>query len=103
LVCCPIVGETFRLSTDPQFVAKTRDIVGLDLDPPTKAIVLYVNEKSQIQALDRTRPYTHYEHHGTKTLFAALDIATGKVIGELRRERSIWWGQALSWRVRRWR
>jgi transposase len=93
--------ETFKLSTDPQFVAKTRDIVGLYLDPPTKAIVLCVDEKSQIQALDRTQPIlplapgiaersTHdYERHGTTTLFAALDIATGEVIGQLhRRHRS---------------
>ena len=93
--------ETFKLSTDPQFVAKTRDIVGLYLDPPTKAIVLSVDEKSQIQALDRTQPLlplapgiaerrTHdYQRHGTTTLFAALDIATGEVIGQLhRRHRS---------------
>lgn len=93
--------ETFKLSTDPQFVAKTRDIVGLYLNPPTKAMVLCVDEKSQIQALDRTQPLlplapgiperrTHdYERHGTTTLFAALDIATGKVIGQLhRRHRS---------------
>lgn len=93
--------ETFKLSTDPQFVAKTRDIVGLYLDPPTKALVLCVDEKSQIQALDRTQPIlplapgiperrTHdYMRHGTTTLFAALDIATGEVIGQLhRRHRS---------------
>jgi hypothetical protein len=93
--------ETFKLSTDPLFVEKTRDIVGLYIDPPVKAMVLCVDEKSQIQALDRTRPIlplapgvaerpTHdYERHGTTTLFAALDIATGKVIGELhRRHRS---------------
>jgi len=89
--------ETFKLSTDPQFVAKTRDIVGLYLDPPTKALVLCVDEKSQIQALDRTQPLlplapgiparrTHdYMRHGTTTLFAALDIATGEVIGQLHR------------------
>jgi len=93
--------ETFKLSTDPLFVAKTRDIVGLYLDPPTKAMVLCVDEKSQIQALDRTQPLlplapgiaerrTHdYKRHGTTTLFAALDIATGEVIGQLhRRHRS---------------
>ena len=93
--------ETFKLSTDPLFVAKTRDIVGLYLDPPTKAMVLCVDEKSQIQALDRTQPLlplapglaerrTHdYERHGTTTLFAALDTATGEVIGQLhRRHRS---------------
>jgi transposase len=93
--------ETFKLSTDPLFVEKTRDIVGLYLDPPVKAMVLCVDEKSQIQALDRTQPIlplapgiperrTHdYMRHGTTTLFAALDIATGKVIGRLhRRHRS---------------
>ena len=93
--------ETFKLSTDPLFVEKTRDIVGLYLDPPVKAMVLCVDEKSQIQALDRTQPIlplapgiperrTHdYMRHGTTTLFAALDIATGEVIGRLhRRHRS---------------
>ena len=93
--------ETFKLSTDPLFVEKTRDIVGLYLDPPVKAMVLCVDEKSQIQALDRTQPVlplapgvperrTHdYLRHGTTTLFAALDIATGEVIGRLhRRHRS---------------
>ena len=93
--------ETFKLSTDPLFVEKTRDIVGLYLDPPVKALVLCVDEKIQIQALDRTQPIlplapgvaerrTHdYMRHGTTTLFAALDIATGEVIGRLhRRHRS---------------
>ena len=93
--------ETFKLSSDPMFVDKVRDIVGLYLDPPLKAMVLCVDEKSQIQALDRTQPMlplapgiperrTHdYMRHGTTTLFAALDIATGEVIGELhRRHRS---------------
>ena len=93
--------ETFKLSSDPLFVEKVRDIVGLYLDPPLKAMVLCVDEKSQIQALDRTQPIlplapgiperrTHdYMRHGTTTLFAALDIATGEVIGELhRRHRS---------------
>ena len=93
--------ETFKLSSDPLFVDKVRDIVGLNLDPPLKAMVLCVDEKSQIQALDRTQPIlplapgiperrTHdYMRHGTTTLFAALDIATGEVIGELhRRHRS---------------
>lgn len=86
--------ETFKFSNDPQFVAKVRDIVGLYLNPPDKAIVLSVDEKSQIQALDRTQPIlplrpglperrTHdYERHGTTTLFAALDVAAGKVIGQ---------------------
>jgi len=93
--------ETFKLSSDPLFVEKVRDIVGLYLDPPLKAMVLCVDEKSQIQALDRTQPIlplapgiperrTHdYMRHGTTTLFAALDIATGAVIGDLhRRHRS---------------
>ena len=93
--------ETFKLSTDPLFVEKTRDIVGLYIDLPLKAMVLCVDEKSQIQALDRTQPILplapgvaerrtyDYARHGTTTLFAALDIATGKVIGELhRRHRS---------------
>lgn len=86
--------ETFKFSSDPQFVAKVRDVVGLYLNPPDKAIVLSVDEKSQIQALDRTQPIlplrpglperqTHdYERHGTTTLFAALDVAAGKVIGQ---------------------
>ena len=86
--------ETFKLSSDPQFVAKVRDIVGLYLAPPDRALVLCVDEKSQIQALDRTQPIlalapgvaerrTHdYSRHGTTTLFAALDVATGKVIGQ---------------------
>ena len=84
--------ETFKLSTDPQFVDKVRDIVGLYLSPPTHAVVLCVDEKSQIQALDRTQPVlpmglgyvegvTHdYVRHGTTTLFAALDIASGQVL-----------------------
>jgi putative transposase len=82
----------FKLSTDPFFVEKVRDIVGLYLNPPDKALVLCVDEKSQIQALDRTQPVlpmglgyaegvTHdYVRHGTTTLFAALDIATGEVL-----------------------
>jgi len=82
----------FKLSTDPFFVEKVRDIVGLYLNPPDKAMVLCVDEKSQIQALDRTQPLlpmglgyvegvTHdYIRHGTTTLFAALDIATGQVL-----------------------
>ena len=93
--------ETFKLSADPLFIEKVRDIVGLYLNPPTKAMVLCVDEKSQIQALDRTQPMlplapgmaerrTHdYKRHGTTSLFAALDVATGRVIGELhRRHRS---------------
>ena len=97
----PHRAETFKLSTDPLFIEKVRDIVGLYLNPPDRALVLCVDEKSQIQALDRTQPIlpmmpgvperrTHdYSRHGTTTLFAALNIATGKVIGELhRRHRS---------------
>src|SRR5438445_3874855 len=93
--------ETFKLSKDPLFVEKVRDIVGLYLNPPEKAVVLCVDEKSQIQALDRTAPLlpmrpgqaerrTHdYVRHGTTSLFAALDVATGRVIGEChRRHRS---------------
>lgn len=88
----PHRSETFKLSTDPMFVEKVRDIVGLYLDPPERALVLSVDEKSQIQALDRTQPLlpmrpgqaerrTHdYKRHGTTSLFAALDVATGKVI-----------------------
>ncbi len=83
--------ETFKFSTDPELEAKVRDVVGLYLAPPDKAVVLSVDEKSQIQALDRTAPIlplrpglpekaTHdYVRHGTTTLFAALEIATGKV------------------------
>jgi len=89
--------ETFKLSTDPLFVEKVRDIVGLYLNPPDKALVLCVDEKSQIQALDRTQPLlplrpgqaerrTHdYERHGRTTLFAALDAKAGTVIGECHR------------------
>lgn len=93
----PHRAETFKLSTDPLFIDKVRDIVGLYLNPPDRALVLCVDEKSQIQALDRTQPIlpmmpgvperrTHdYSRHGTTTLFAALNIATGKVIGQLHR------------------
>jgi len=85
--------QQFKLSTDPQFVAKLRDVVGLYVDPPAHAIVLSVDEKSQIQALDRTQPglplkkgragtMTHdYKRHGTTTLFAALNVLDGTVIG----------------------
>jgi transposase len=87
--------ESFKLSTDPLFVDKVRDVVGLYLDPPERALVLCVDEKSQIQALDRSQPIlpmlpgvperaTHdYKRSGTSSLFAALDIASGKVIGSL--------------------
>ena len=89
----PHRSEAFKLSTDPFFVEKVRDIVGLYLAPPERALVLCVDEKSQIQALDRTQPLlpmrpgqperrSHdYVRHGTTTLFAALDVASGKVIG----------------------
>ena len=87
----PWRSETFKFSTDPELDAKVRDIVGLYLNPPDKAVVVCVDEKSQIQALDRTAPIlpmrpglpakaTHdYVRHGTTTLFAALEVATGKV------------------------
>lgn len=92
----PHLQENFKLSTDPFFVEKVRDIVGLYLNPPeeTRAVVLCVDEKSQIQALDRSQPVlpmrpgqaeriTHdYYRHGTTSLFAALDIATGQIIGK---------------------
>ena len=90
----PHRSETFKLSTDPFLVEKVRDIAGIYLNPPDKAIVLCVDEKSQVQALDRTQPIlpmrpglperrtSDYERHGTTSLFAALDIATGKVIGD---------------------
>jgi transposase len=98
----PHRAETFKLSKDPQFVAKVRDVVGLYLNPPERAVVLCVDEKSQIQALDRTQPIlpmqpglperaTHdYKRHGTSSLYAALDLSTGKVIGRLHaRHRAI--------------
>ncbi len=94
--------ETFKLSTDPLFIEKVRDVVGLYMNPPDKALVLCVDEKSQVQALDRTQPVlpmrpgqverrTHdYARYGTTSLFAALDVAAGTVIGECyRRHRSV--------------
>jgi transposase len=93
----PHRSETFKLSTDPYLVEKVRDIVGLYLNPPDRAIVLSVDEKSQVQALNRTQPIlplrpglpekrtSDYERNGTTSLFAALDIATGKVIGDCHR------------------
>ena len=89
--------ETFKLSADPQFVEKVRDIVGLYLHPPDRALVLSVDEKTQVQALERTRPLLplrpglparrtpDYIRHGTTSLFAALNVATGKVIGQCHR------------------
>jgi transposase len=93
----PHLQEAWKLSTDPQFIDKVRDIVGLYLDPPERALVLCVDEKSQIQALDRTAPSlpilpttparrTHdYVRNGTTSLFAALDVASGKVISQMHR------------------
>ena len=86
--------RTFKLSADPAFAAKLRDVVGLHVDPPVHAVVLSVDEKSQIQALDRTQPglpmkkgragtMTHdYKRNGTTTLFAALNVLDGRVIGQ---------------------
>lgn len=98
----PQRNETFKLSKDPRFIEKVRDIVGLYLDPPDKALVLCVDEKSQIQALDHTAPLlptrpgqierrTHdYQRHGTTSLLAALNTATGEVAGSChRRHRSV--------------
>lgn len=98
----PHRSETFKLSRDPLFIEKVRDIVGLYLDPPDRALVLCVDEKSQIQALDRTAPLlpmrpgqierrTHdYARHGTTSLFAALNTKSGKLIGQTqRRHRSV--------------
>ena len=94
----PHLIRTFKLSNDPRFEEKLRDVVGLYLDPPQNAAVFSFDEKSQIQALDRTQPglpmkkgrcttMTHdYKRHGTTTLFAALDMATGKVIGKTYRK-----------------
>src|SRR4051794_18012066 len=94
--------ESWKLSKDPQFIDKVRDVVGLYLDPPERAVVLCVDEKSQIQALDRTAPVlpilpgtpqraTHdYKRSGTSSLYAALDLTSGKVIGRLHsRHRAI--------------
>src|SRR5438046_909966 len=90
----PHLSRTFKLSRDPKFIEKLTDVVGLYLNPPQKGIVLCVDEKSQIQALDRTQPglplkkgrcgtMTHdYKRNGTATLFAALNVLDGKVIGE---------------------
>ena len=98
----PHRSETFKLSRDPLFIDKVRDIVGLYLDPPDKALVLCVDEKSQIQALDRSQPILpmrpgqaerrahDYKRNGTTSLFAALDTKSGKVIGQLhRRHRAL--------------
>jgi len=97
----PHRSQSFKLSRDPLFIDKVRDIVGLYLNPPDRALVLCVDEKSQIQALDRTAPLlpmrpgqserrSHdYQRHGTTSLFAAFDVASGRVLGQLhRRHRS---------------
>jgi transposase len=90
----PHLSQTFKLSRDPKFVEKLTDVVGLYLNPPEKVLVLCVDEKSQIQALDRTQPglpmkkgrcgtMTHdYKRNGTTTLFAALSVLDGKVVGQ---------------------
>ena len=101
LRCSRIAARTFKLSKDPLFIDKVRDIVGLYLNPPERALVLCVDEKSQIQALERTSPLLpmrpgqaerrahDYLRHGTTSLFAALDAKTGNVIGQThRRHRS---------------
>jgi putative transposase len=92
----PHRSKSFKLSTDPRFVEKVRDVVGLYLNPPDKAVVLCVDEKSQIQALERSQPVlpmglghldglTHdYKRHGTTTLFAALDVANGQILAQCR-------------------
>ena len=98
----PHLTDAFKLSTDPQFIDKVRDVVGLYLDPPERALVLCVDEKSQVQALDRSQPVlpmmpgmperrTHdYARNGITSLFAALEVASGKVIGSShRRHRSV--------------
>jgi transposase len=105
----PHRSESWKLSKDPRFIEKVRDVVGLYLNPPERAVVLCVDEKSQIQALDRTAPIlpmllglperaTHdYKRSGTSSLYAALDLATGKVIGALHsRHRAIEFKQFLS-------
>jgi len=101
--------DAFKLSKDPLFVDKVHDVVGLYLNPPERAVVMCVDEKSQIQALDRTAPIlpmlpgvperaTHdYKRHGTSSLYAALDLSTGKVIGALHsRHRAIEFKQFLN-------
>ena len=90
----PHVTQSFKISPDPQLVDKVRDVVGLYMNPPHNAVVFAVDEKSQIQALDRTQPllpmrrgqverHTHdYKRHGTTSLFAALDVKGGTIIGK---------------------
>lgn len=93
----PHRSDTFKLSKDPLFIEKVRDIVGLYMNPPDRALVLCVDEKSQIQALDRSQPVlpmrpgqserrSHdYTRHGTTSLFAALDVKTGRIVGQIHR------------------
>ena len=96
----PHRADTFKLSPDPQLIEKVRDIVGLYMNQPEHAVVFCVDEKSQIQALDRTQPLlpmrpgqvergTHdYKRHGTTSLFAALELKTSRVIGQLHRRHA---------------
>jgi transposase len=104
----PHRSETFKLSKDPLFIEKVRDIVGLYMNPPERALVLCVDEKSQIQALDRSQPVlpmrpgqaerrSHdYTRHGTTSLFAALDVKTGRIVGQIhRRHRTLEFRQFL--------
>jgi transposase len=98
----PYRTDTFKLSPDPLLIEKVRDIVGLYMNPPDHALVFCVDEKSQIQALDRTQPLlplrpgqlerrTHdYKRHGTTSLFAALELKTNRVIGQLHRRHRSW-------------
>ena len=110
----PHRSKSFKLSNDPFFIEKVRDVVGLYLNPPDNALVLCVDEKSQVQALERTQPMlpmglgyvegvTHdYVRHGTTTLFAALDIANGSVLTQCKphhRHRSFWVSCATSRRM----
>jgi hypothetical protein len=100
-VCASHRAETFKLSRDPNFAEKVRDIVGWYMSPPQNAVVVCVDEKSQMQALDRSQPLlpmrpgtperrTHdYKHHGTSSLFAALMVQTGVVIGECHRRHPV--------------
>jgi transposase len=109
----PHLVRSFKASNDPDFATKVADVVGLYIDPPEKALVLSIDEKSQIQALDRTQPglplkkgragtMTHdYKRNGTTTLFAALDVASGAIIGEcLARHRAAEFREKKSFQVR---
>src|SRR3954453_2951377 len=108
----PHRAETFKLSPDPQLIEKVRDIVGLYTNPPDHALVICVDEKSQIQALDRTQPMlplspgqverrTHdYERHGSTSLFAALQLKTSRIIGQLHRRHRSQEFRKFSWHHR---